>query len=154
MKADPMHYVHTYAVNVEFGDCDPAQIVHFPNYYRWIDAASRNFFARCGVPAWRELEPATGVIGTPLVDTHARFLRTASYGDRLEVDTEVMEWRGKSFVMRHRIRRGDVLLVECEEVRIFAARAGADPHLIRAVPVPADIRARCGEGVVGQVAAS
>ena len=71
----------TYTVRVEFGDCDPAGIVWFPNFFRWIDAASRHFFIECGVPPWRETEKTLGVIGTPLVDTHARFVKTASYGD-------------------------------------------------------------------------
>ena len=35
----------THTVRVEFGDCDPAAIVWFPNFFRWIDAASRHFFA-------------------------------------------------------------------------------------------------------------
>ena len=39
-----------YTVRVEFGDCDPARIVWFPNFFRWIDAASRHFFVECGVP--------------------------------------------------------------------------------------------------------
>ncbi|MFL6695326.1 MAG: acyl-CoA thioesterase, partial [Ramlibacter sp.] len=39
-----------YPVRVEFGDCDPAGIVWFPNFFRWIDAASRHFFIACGVP--------------------------------------------------------------------------------------------------------
>ena len=41
-----------YTYRVEFGDCDPARIVWFPNFFRWIDAASRHFFVECGVPRW------------------------------------------------------------------------------------------------------
>jgi 4-hydroxybenzoyl-CoA thioesterase len=44
----------TYTARVEFGDCDPAGIVWFPNFFRWIDAASRHFFAECGVPSWEK----------------------------------------------------------------------------------------------------
>ena len=44
-----------YTVRVEFGDCDPARIVWFPNFFRWIDAASRHFFVQCGVPPWHEM---------------------------------------------------------------------------------------------------
>src|SRR6185436_4082855 len=110
--------VHTFKVNVEFGDCDPAQIVYYPNFFRWMDAASRHFFIACGVPLWHELEKTTGVIGTPIVDAQTRFMKPASYGDRLEIDSEVSEWRAKSFVMRHRVRRGEDLLVECTEVRV------------------------------------
>ncbi|WP_119156668.1 acyl-CoA thioesterase [Caldimonas tepidiphila] len=127
-------------VAVEFGDCDPAGIVYFPNFYRWMDAASRHYFVHRGVPAWRETERRWGVIGTPIVDAQTRFLRPASYGDRLAIETEVIEWRGKSFVQRHRIWCDGKLLVEGTEVRVFAAhREGGG---IRAVEAP-EIRALC-----------
>ena len=136
-----------YTQRVEFGDCDPARIVWFPNFFRWIDAASRHFFIACGVPPWHETEQASGLIGTPLVDTHARFVKTASYGDTLQIHTHVAEWRDKSFVQRYQIRRenadGSVdLIMECDEVRIFAKHR-EDGKGIRAIPIPPDIRTRC-----------
>jgi 4-hydroxybenzoyl-CoA thioesterase len=133
--------VHT--VQVEFGDCDPARIVWFPNFFRWIDAASRNFFVHCGVPAWHVLEKSHGIIGTPLVDTQARFVNTASYGDTLDIHTRIAEWRAKSFVQHYRVVRADTLVMECTEVRIFATRRGGSETGIRAVAVPADLRALC-----------
>lgn len=137
-----------YTVQVQFGDCDPAGIVWFPNFFRWIDAASRNFFSQCGVPRWEDLHKSTGIIGTPLVDTHCNFKKTASYGDTLEVHTSVSTWRDKSFVQSYQIRRArpdgefDVIL-ECEEVRIFAVNRNDGKNGIRAVAVPADIRSLC-----------
>ena len=83
------------------------------------------------------------MIGTPVVDTHARFVRTASYGDTLHIHTCIAEWRGKSFVQRHRVMREDDLIMECDEVRIFAARRQDDPTTIRAVQIPQDIRTLC-----------
>lgn len=133
----------TYTVRVEFGDCDPAGIVWFPNFFRWIDAASRHFFAECGVPRWEETTRTMGVIGTPLVDTHSRFLKTASYGDTLQVLVSVPEWREKSFVQRYRIFRSEDAIMECDEVRIFAAKREDGKNGIRAVPIPPDIRALC-----------
>jgi 4-hydroxybenzoyl-CoA thioesterase len=136
-------------VRVEFGDCDPARIVWFPNFFRWIDAASRNFFMACGVPPWHETEKTLGVLGTPLVDTHARFVKTASYGDILDIHTQIAEWRDKSFVQRYQIYRGDDLIMACDEVRIFAAhREGASDgsstgSAIRAVAIPPSIRSLC-----------
>ena len=132
-----------YTVHVEFGDCDPAGIVWFPNFFRWIDAASRNFFTQCGVPRWEETTRTLGVIGTPLVDTHSRFLKTASYGDTLAVQVAVKEWRDKSFVQAYRITREDDLIMECEEVRIFATTRNDGKNSIRAVPVPPSIRVLC-----------
>ena len=142
-----------HAVRVEFGDCDPAGIVWFPNFFRWIDAASRNFFTVCGVPPWSQLEARTGVLGTPVVDIQSRFVNSASYGDQLAIHTQVTEWRGKSFVMRYRVLRGEgdaaTLIMSCDEVRIFASRrppgegASANGNGIRAVQVPEDIRRLC-----------
>jgi 4-hydroxybenzoyl-CoA thioesterase len=132
-----------YTQRVEFGDCDPARIVWFPNFFRWIDAASRHFFVACGVPDWTETEKKWGVIGTPLVDTHAKFMKTATYGDVLQFHVSITEWRGKSFVQRYRITRGEDTIMECEEVRIFAAHKDGGASGIRAVPAPEEIRRLC-----------
>jgi 4-hydroxybenzoyl-CoA thioesterase len=141
----PRCAIHT--LRVEFGDCDPAQIVWFPNFFRWIDAASRHFFVQCGLPTWAETEATRGIIGTPLVDTHARFVKTTTYGEVLDIHVHIAEWREKSFVQRYQIKRtnadGSVdLIMECDEVRIFASRR-TDGKGIRALPIPPDIRAAC-----------
>ena len=46
----------TMNVEIRFGDCDPAGIVFFPRYHRWMDASSLHFFMSCGVPPWHVLE--------------------------------------------------------------------------------------------------
>ena len=130
-----------YVVKVEFGDCDPAKIVWFPNFFRWIDAASRDFFVQCGVPTWTETEKTLGVIGTPLVDTRAKFIATATYGDELHFHTSITEWRTKSFVQSYRVTKGATTIMECEEVRIFAGPR--DGGGIRALAIPEEIRSLC-----------
>lgn len=130
-------------VLVEFGDCDPAGIVFYPNFFRWADAASRHYFEDCGVPPWRETEAEHGILGTPLVDARARFVKPATYGERLTIATTVREWRSRSFEMLHRLTRGQDLLVEVTEVRIFARRVAGEPHRIEAIPIPSFVRALC-----------
>lgn len=137
-----MTFRHTTEFTVEFGDCDPARIVFYPNFLRWMDAAARHFFVAAGVPSWHATEASDGIIGTPLVDVTARFLRSATYGDRIAVDTTIAEWRGRSFVMAHAIRRGEDALVEGRETRVFARRHPDDPTRIQAVPAPDWLRAR------------
>ena len=138
-----MSKVHFTNFTVEFGDCDPAGIVFYPNYMQWMDAASLHYFRAMGVPPWHELEAQTGIIGTPIVDLAVRFLRTSTYGDMIEIETTIAEWRGKSFVFRHVIRRGDEVLVEGHEVRIFARRNPQDPRRIQAVPAPEAFVSAC-----------
>lgn len=132
-----------YSVQVQFGDCDPAGIVFFPNFSRWMDAASLAFFMQCGVPPWRELATTRGIVGTPLLEIHTRFLKPATYGETIVVHTHVEEWRAKVFVQHHRVTRGDDLLCEGRETRAFVVRDPADPGRLRAIPVPEDIRALC-----------
>ena len=133
---------HSTHFTIEFGDCDPAQIVFYPNFLRWIDSAARHFFVAAGVSSWAEMEAATGIIGTPLVEVSMRFLRPATYGEDITVESWIDEWRGKSFVMKHVVRRGDDVLVEGQETRVFARRHPDDPRRIQAVAAPDDIRRR------------
>jgi len=138
-----MSKVHVTRFTIEFGDCDPAGIVFYPNYLRWMDAASLHYFRAMGVPPWQELAAQTGIIGTPIVDVSARFVRSASYGDVIDIESTVAEWRGKSFLFRHVIRRAEEVLVEGQEVRIFARRSPDDPRRIQAVPAPEAFRRLC-----------
>ena len=134
---------HIHRVEVYFGDCDPAGIVFFPNFSKWMDQASMAFFRACGVPPWRELEQTRGIVGTPLLEIHTKFLRTATYGETIEVHTCVEEWSAKTFRQRHVVRRGDTVLCEGTEVRAFVMRDAAQGGRIRAIPVPEDIKALC-----------
>ena len=117
--------------------------MHFSNYFRWFDTASREFFTACGVPSWRDTERDSGIIGTPLVDAQASFRNPATYGEDLDIESWVETWNTRSFVMRHVARRGDTVIAEGREVRVFAVREAGDPTRIRAVPIPAAWRALC-----------
>ena len=137
----------TYTVRIEFGDCDPAGIVFFPNFSRWMDAASLAFFVQCGVPPWRELVKTRGIVGTPLLEIHTQFKKAATYGETLVIATRVAEWHNKTFTQVHRVTRaredGDDLICEGREVRAFVRRDAHDPDRLRAMPVPEDIKALC-----------
>ena len=130
-------------VRIEFGDCDPAGIVFYPNFQRWIDAASLSFFIQCGVPPWRELVKTRGIVGTPLLEISTRFVTAATYAEELSIATHVEEWRAKVFVQHHRVTRGDTLICEGRETRAFVRRDPDDPDRLRAIPIPDDIRALC-----------
>ena len=138
----------TYTVDVTFGDCDPAGIVFFPNFSRWMDSASLAFFMQCGVPPWRELVKMRGIVGTPLLEIHTKFTKAATYGETLTITTHVEEWGAKVFKQVHRITRAradglEDLICEGREIRAFVRRDANDPDRLRAMPVPEDIRALC-----------
>jgi 4-hydroxybenzoyl-CoA thioesterase len=132
-----------YQIKVAFGDCDPAGIVFFPNFLKWMDAASLHFFMECGVPPWRELEKLTGILGDPLLEISTRFLSPATYGDTLHISTSVQAWSSKVFTQKHVIRRGDTVICEGTEKRAFCRRVEGEGHRIQAVAIPEDIRRLC-----------
>jgi 4-hydroxybenzoyl-CoA thioesterase len=138
-----MSKTQLYSVAVQFGDCDPAGIVFFPNFSRWMDQASLAFFMGNGVPPWRELKVSRGIIGTPLLEIHTKFYKPATYGETLTIHTTVEEWSAKTFKHRHLVKRGDTLLCEGTEVRAFCVEDAAHPGRIKAIPVPQDIKALC-----------
>lgn len=134
---------HIHRLTVHWGDCDPAGIVFFPNFNKWMDESSLAFFAACGLPPWRELERTRGIVGTPLLEVHTRFYRPATYGDAIEVHTCVEHWAAKTFRHHHVIRRGDAVLNEGTEVRAFVRRDPADATRLEAIPIPEDLKALC-----------
>jgi 4-hydroxybenzoyl-CoA thioesterase len=138
-----MARTHIHRVEICFGDCDPAGIVFFPNFSKWMDTASLAYFMACGVPPWRELVKTRGIIGTPLLEIHTRFLKPATYGETIEIHTSVEDWQAKTFRHRHLVKRGDVLLCEGTEVRAFCQRDADNPDRIRAIPIPEDIKTLC-----------
>lgn len=138
-----MARTNIYRYRIAFSDCDPAQIVFFANYFKWFDTASREFFTACGIPSWRDTARERGIIGTPLVDAQASFTNSATYGEDIEIESWIEEWRGKSFVMKHIARRDGTILCEGREVRVFAMQDPDNTLRIKALPIPEDIRAAC-----------
>lgn len=138
-----MSKTHIHRVTIRFGDCDPAGIVFFPNFLKWMDEASLAFFMACGVEPWRVLEKTRGIVGTPLLEIHTRFVKSATYGETIEVHTTVEEWNAKTFRHRHVVKRGDDLICEGTELRVFVQRDKDDRDRLRSIPIPEDIKALC-----------
>lgn len=132
-----------YEVEVMFGDCDPAGIVFFPNFCKWMDASSLNFFVQCGIPPWRELVKTEGIIGTPLLEIHTKFSVSATYGERLQIHTSIDAWGRKTITQRHVIKRGDTLICEGTEVRALCIKHPEDASRIKAIEIPDWFKARC-----------
>ena len=88
--------VFTHRVNVGFGDCDPARIAFYPNYFRWFDAAYNAFlFQYFG--SFEEALTRINTIGTGAMEVGARFHSPVVPGDELELELRLGSWSRKSF---------------------------------------------------------
>lgn len=134
-----MSLVSSYHVTVEWGDCDPAEIVFYPNYFVWCDAAFTRLIETAGWP-YARLREAFGIIGLPLAETSMRFLQPSRFRQSVEFRSQVETWAERRFTVLHRAYRDDRLLAEGREVRICARPHPEDPQRIAAVPVPAEFK--------------
>jgi len=126
------------SVDIEWGDCDPAGIVFYPRYFAWFDACTAHLFAAAGLPK-PELLRRFNVVGFPMVDTQATFHVPSRFGDRVEIETEIVRLGGSSFEIEHRLLRGEVLAVRGHEKRVLVRRA-EEGEGIRPCPIPDEVR--------------
>ena len=131
-------FTNTTRVEIQFGDCDPAGIVYYPNYFRFFDNATAALVsAALGMNkrAWLE---AYGIAGIPMVDTGASFVRPARFGDVVEIVSQITELGRSSFSVRHVLSNGGEVAVEASEKRVWVAKDAAGN--IKSAPLPDDVR--------------
>lgn len=112
---------------IEWGDCDAAGIVFFPNYFRWFDAAFQRLLKSRG-HTQATLAVSYGIIGTPLVDVGASFHTPARFDEDLTVHVAITEWKRSTFRVTYRGMVDERSVLSGYDVRAFAARA-ADGRL-------------------------
>ncbi len=126
-------------IQVEWGDCDPAKIVFYPRYFAWVDAAGHHMLAGVGLNH-DILKDKYNVRGLLLGKVAMSFNSPGFYGDTLEISTRIVKIGGASFELAHEIRRGDMLLLTGQEVRIWAVDSPNHPSGLAARPIPDEVR--------------
>jgi len=127
---------------VEWGHCDPAGIVFNSRFFEFFDWSAWRLFETALNVRPSELASVFGIVGIPLVDAKARFLKPAKFNDVADIASEVSEFRRSSFEVAHRISIGGELAVEGSETRVWAGRDPDDPVKLKGMPIPAAVIAR------------
>ena len=125
-------------IHIEWGDCDPAQIVHYPRYLAYFDACTTALFRKAGLSK-RQMLKTHQIVGIPMVDLRVSFRAPSRFSDTVIVESEITKWGRSSFCVRHRLFNRGVLVVECFETRVWAALSADDPEKIEAKPVPREV---------------
>jgi 4-hydroxybenzoyl-CoA thioesterase len=129
-------------IRVQWGDCDPAGIVFYPRYFEWFDASSILLFEKAtGMTKIRMLEKYNGA-GLALLEARAVFKVASHYGEDIEIETQVAEFRRSSFFVRHTVTKKEVLAVEGFETRLWTERDPDDKTRLKSAPLPTEIVAR------------
>jgi 4-hydroxybenzoyl-CoA thioesterase len=132
--------VNPFPCQVHWGDCDPAGIIFYPTYFRWVDAATWALFESVGLgPKWMRDEH----MAMPLVSAQCEFLSPAVHGDRCEVRSLIARFGGKSFVVEHEIVRTDGRpLAKASETRVWGKYVGGPGTPMKGQTIPDEIKER------------
>lgn len=128
-------------IHIEWGDCDPAQIVYYPRYLAYFDACTTALFRKVGLSK-RQMLKTYEIIGIPLVDLHVSFKMPSRLSEVVTIESEITEWRRRSFSIHHRLFNKGTLAVECSEIRVWASLSATAPDTIESKPIPQEVIAR------------
>lgn len=130
-------------IEIDWGDCDPAGIVFYPQFFRMMNIGTHKLFEHAGIP-FHDMVKRYGTAGVPMLDVQATFKSPARFGDKVRLESEITEWRAKTFLVSHVMKLGERVIFEGREIRAWAAKDDTAPNGIRAVPIPAELKAMFG----------
>jgi len=133
-------------IDVEWGDCDPGGIIYFPRYMEYCDSCTNHLFGSVGLPKPQMLK-TYGIAGIPMIEVRARFFVPSQFGETVVIESGVSEWGNTSFLVHHKVWKGDVLSAEVFEKRVWVAQLPGDPIRYKGMPIPQDVRDRLSGSV-------
>lgn len=149
-----MHFEHITTRKIEFSETDMAGLVHFSNYFRYMESAERDFFEAAGLDL---IQTGAGPLrGWPRTRAECKFSAPLHFGDTIEIHLAVVEVKDRSIEFRFRIFRlekdggrtqagkGHLTTIHAERMPDGALRSIELPPEVREkiCPAPADVLAR------------
>ena len=132
---------NTRTIRVQWGDCDPAGIVFYPRYFEWFDASTILLFEKAtGMTKVKMLEKYEGA-GLALLEARAIFKVASHYGEDIDIETQVTEFRRSSFFVQHKVTKAGVLALEGHETRLWTVRDPKNNNRLRSGTIPPEVLA-------------
>ena len=116
---------------VEFYETDMAGIVHFSNFFRFMESCEHAFIRSLDHELHGMLDGLQ--TGWPRVNATCDYRAPARYGDLLSIRLFIAEVRSRSVRYRFEITRDETLIAEGS---IAAAHVSITPEGIKAVAIP------------------
>ncbi|MCA8999724.1 MAG: acyl-CoA thioesterase [Planctomycetaceae bacterium] len=91
---------------VQFSETDMAQIVHFANFYRWMEEAEHEYFRSLGLSIMSQQDDGT-YIGWPRVNASCHYHAPAHYDDILDIRLRVERIGVKSLTYHFEFWKND-----------------------------------------------
>ena len=128
----------THRRRVEFAETDMAGIVHFAQFYRYMEEAEHAFLRSVGLTVMEHKADGT-VVGWPRVSAKCGFKSPAFFGDTLSIEVSVQRIGVKSLTLDYTFTRddgGDEPVLVAEGTMKTVACTFTPDRTMTSVPVP------------------
>lgn len=125
---------------VEFADTDMAGIMHFANYFRWMEATEHQFIRSLGFSVHRQDDDG-GMCGWPRVRAECEYDRPLHYEDEVEIHLLIRRISGRSIVYDFRFFHDGGEPVARGRLTVVHVSRGRDESGLRAIPIEPELAA-------------
>jgi acyl-CoA thioester hydrolase len=137
---DPERFHFSYQRMVEFADTDLAGIMHFANFFRFVECAEHAFFRSLGF----RVHTANGAAhqGWPRLEVTCKYLKPARFEQVLEIGLRIEEIRTSSLRYAFSIFANEPARVRLAtgSCSIIHVELDTTAHEIRKAPIPTGLR--------------
>ena len=126
-----------YTRRIAFAETDMAGIVHFANYYRYMEEAEHAFFRSVG-RSISEKQSDGSIIGWPRVSCSCNYKAPIRFDEEIAVRVVIERIGAKSITMRHDFFRGETLLAK-GAMKIVSCRFFPDGKM-ESIFIPSEFR--------------
>ncbi len=126
---------------VEFHETDMAGIVHFTNFFRWMESCETAFYRSLGLPLI-SFVPGR-IVGWPRVNVSCAYRAPLRFNDTVEVKLFVKKLTPKSVTYLFQFRKDGALCASGEVTAVCVTDDGKGGMMAQLIP--ADVRAQLAE---------
>ena len=130
---------HRFDLSVYYEDTDLAGIVYYANYLKFIERARSEWVQTLGIGQMR-LKAEHGVVFA-VRRIEADYLLAAKFGDRLQVNTRVLDVTGARMRLEQTVQRGQERLFDAIVTLIALTESG------KATRLPAEFRLKLNKNL-------
>ena len=122
---------------VQFSETDMAGVVHFANYFRWMEIVEHAFFRSLGLSVMMTHEAVE--IGWPRVACSCEYHGPARFEDEITLTLRVVKVGGKSLSYEVDFLKGEALLAKGKLTSVCVALQSNE---FKAIAIPEKVRER------------
>ena len=137
---------HTSTRKIEFSETDMAGLVHFSNFFKYMETAERDFFAAAGVDLIKT-KPGE-LVGWPRARAECKFAAPIRFGDTIDIHLAVKSVKDRSIDYQFRIytRNPDGSRTHAAKGHMTTVLAELGPDgALQSVELPETVRAKITE---------